>query len=82
MRLFIDKNKNGKWDTGVYSEGKQPEELYYYPQVLDLRALFEYEQNDWDIKMPLNEQKPLEVTKQKPAKEYKKQNRNATRKFK
>ena len=82
LRLFIDKNKNGKWDTGVYSEGKQPEELYYYPQVLDLRALFEYEQNDWDIKMPLNEQKPLEVTKQKPAKEYKKQNRNATRKFK
>lgn len=82
LRLFIDKNKNGKWDTGDYGAGIQPEEFYYYPHVLDLRALFEYEQNDWDIRTPLNEQKPLEVMKQKPDKEQKKVNRNATRKFK
>lgn len=82
MRLFIDKNKNGKWDTGAYEEKLQPEEVYYYPQMLDLRALFEYEQDDWDIKAPLNTQKPLEITKQKPDKEKKKMNRNATRKFK
>lgn len=82
LRLFMDKNGNNKWDTGSYEDKLQPEEVYYYPRMLDLRALFEYEQDDWDIKAPLNTQKPLEITKQKPDKEKKKMNRNATRKFK
>lgn len=82
LRLFMDKNGNSKWDTGSYEDKLQPEEVYYYPHMLDLRALFEYEQDDWDIKAPLNTQKPLEITKQKPDKEKKKMNRNATRKFK
>ena len=82
LRLFMDKNGNNKWDTGSYEDNLQPEEVYYYPRMLDLRALFEYEQDDWDIKAPLNTQKPLEITKQKPDKEKKKMNRNATRKFK
>lgn len=82
LRLFIDKNGNNKWDTGSFEDNLQPEEVYYYPRVLELRALFEYEQDDWDIKAPLNTQKPLEITKQKPDKEKKKMNRNATRKFK
>lgn len=82
LRLFMDKNGNNKWDTGSYEDKLQPEEVYYYPHMLDLRALFEYEQDDWDIKAPLNTQKPLEITKQKPDKEKKKMNRNATRKFK
>lgn len=82
LRLFIDKNGNSKWDTGSYEDKLQPEEVYYYPRMLDLRALFEYEQDDWDIKAPLNTQKPLEITKQKPEKEKQKINRNATRKFK
>ena len=82
LRLFMDKNGNNKWDTGSYKDKLQPEEVYYYPHMLDLRALFEYEQDDWDIKAPLNTQKPLEITKQKPDKEKKKMNRNATRKFK
>ena len=41
-----------------------------------------YTQEDWDINKPLNEQKPLEITKQKPDKERRKMNRNATRQFK
>ena len=45
-------------------------------------TLFEYSQDDWDINSPLNRQKPLEITKQKPDKERKKMNRNATRIFK
>lgn len=81
LRLYIDKNNNNQWDTGSYEDKLQPEEVYYYPHMLDLRALFEYEQDDWDIKAPLTTQKPLEITKQKPDKEKKKMNRNATRKF-
>lgn len=82
LRLFIDDNDNGVWDTGEYETGKQPERVYYYNHALDLRALFEYSQDDWDINSPLDKQKPLEITKQKPDKERKKMNRNATRKFK
>ena len=82
LRLILDENNNGKWDTGCFEKSLQPEKVYYYPHSLDLRALFEYTQDDWDINAPLNEQKPLEITKQKPDKERKKMNRNATRKFK
>ena len=81
LRLFVDENDNGKWDTGEFEKGKQPEKVYYYDRALELRALFEYSQDDWDINSPLNKQKPLEITKQKPDKERKKMNRNATRKF-
>lgn len=82
LRLFIDDNGNGKWDTGEYEKGLQPEKVFYYDRPLELRALFEYSQDDWDINSPLDKQKPLEITKQKPDKERKKMNRNATRKFK
>lgn len=82
MRMLVDSNGNGKWDTGEYGKGLQPEKVYYYHHKLDLRALFEYSQDDWDINMPLDKQKPLEITKQKPPKERVKRNRNATRKFK
>ena len=82
LRMIIDENGNGVWDTGDFEKGIQPEKVYYYHHALDLRALFEYSQDDWDINTPLERQKPLEITKQKPPKERKKQNRNATRKFK
>ena len=82
MRLIFDRNGNGKWDTGDYEKGVLPEQVSYYHHALDLRALFEYEQEDWDVGKPLNEQKPLEITKQKPDKERRKMNRNATRQFK
>ena len=82
MRMIIDGNGNGVWDTGNFEKGLQPEKVYYYHHKLDLKALFEYSQDDWDINAPLDRQKPLEITKQKPPKERKKQNRNATRKFK
>jgi hypothetical protein len=50
--------------------------------MLELRAMFEYDQDDWDINMPAEQQKPLEITKQKPDKVREKRNRNAERKFK
>ena len=82
LRLIFDTNGNGKWDAGDYGKGIEPERVSYYHHSLDLRALFEYSQDDWDINSPLDGQKPLEITKQKPDKERRKQNRNATRNFK
>ena len=61
IRLFIDENGNGMWDTGDFSTRRQPEEVYYYPHKLTLKANFEFTET-WDHKeLPLLEQKPLEI---------------------
>ena len=79
LRLFIDRNGNGQWDTGEFSQNLQPEETYYYPSKLELRALWDMEQ-DWDIHAtPVDRQKPMAITKQKPDKEKTIKNRNAER---
>ncbi len=65
-RLINDTNGNGVWDTGCYAEKRQPETVYYYWQVIELKANFELIQT-WDIKSrPLDKQKPDELKKQKP----------------
>ncbi|MDO4950462.1 MAG: Ig-like domain-containing protein [Bacteroidales bacterium] len=79
MRAFIDRNGNGLWDEGNYAEDRQPEEVYYFPSTISLRAKWDQEQ-EWDfMRTPLSRQKPAAITKQKPDKEKKIQNRNAER---
>ncbi len=64
LRLFIDKNTNGKWDSGNYRKKIQPEEVFYYPKKLSLRANWEFEENlNLSELPPLTEQKPLELRK-------------------
>ena len=78
-RIVDDANGNGKWDTGIYEDHLQPEQVYYYPQMLEVRALWDMRQ-DWDINaVPVNEQKPLEITKQKPEEKKEKRSKNAER---
>lgn len=65
LRLFYDRNGNGKWDTGCYAEGLQPEEVFYFPVPIDIRANWDFEQT-WRVKdLPLNQQKPRDLIKQK-----------------
>jgi uncharacterized protein (DUF2141 family) len=79
LRLFIDRNGNGQWDPGDYEKHLQPEETYYYPTKLELRAMWDVSQ-DWDIHaVPLTQQKPMAITKQKPDKAKTIQHRNAER---
>lgn len=79
MRMFVDKNNNGKWDTGDFDSGLYPEPVYYYPNPFDLKAKWDIEQ-DWDVSVfPLWKQKPMEITKQKPDKDKKIKNRNEER---
>ncbi len=79
LRMFIDRNGNGKWDTGEYASQTQPEEVFYFPKPLVLRAKFEVEQA-WDYRgIRKTEQKPKEITKQKADKEKSIKNRNAER---
>jgi hypothetical protein len=38
VRVIYDTNENGKWDTGDFLERRQPEEVIYFPKLLDIRA--------------------------------------------
>ncbi len=42
FRVIVDKNGNGKWDTGDLFLKLQPEEVIPYPEELKLRAGFEH----------------------------------------
>ena len=44
IRVIFDENKNGKWDTGSYLKGIQPERISYFPDIIDVRANWEMEQ--------------------------------------
>lgn len=71
-RLIIDKNNNGKWDTGNFENNLQPEDVYYYPQMVEFKANWSANQ-DWNIKQtPLPKQKLNELKKQKPDDDKKK----------
>ena len=67
LRYVEDLNGNGKWDTGNYAERLQPEKVYYFQGTLPVTKYGTIEQS-WDIKqIPIEKQKPLEITKNKPA---------------
>lgn len=80
VKLIVDENDNGLWDTGNFAEGLQPEEVYYYPKRISCRA-------KWDIKESWNpkdkvlfEQKPGDLKKAgKSTKRRTQQNRNLQR---
>lgn len=83
IRLFNDDNNNGVWDTGNYEEKRQPEEVFYFPKVWEMKANFEFEET-WDIHaVPLDKQKLDEIKKQKPdeAKKIKDRNKERARKL-
>ena len=42
IRVIYDSNENGKWDTGNYLLKTKPEEIIYFPDLLDIRP-------NWDI---------------------------------
>lgn len=79
LRMFVDQNNNGKWDTGLFAENKQPEPVYYFPSEIELRASWDSEQ-EWNVRStPLEKQKPKEITKQRAEKKREIQHRNAER---
>jgi hypothetical protein len=44
LRLIVDSNKNGKWDTGNFLKGIQPETVIYYGEIFELKANWEVQQ--------------------------------------
>jgi uncharacterized protein (DUF2141 family) len=45
IRVTIDENHNGKWDTGNFLEKRQPERTIYFDEVVTLRANWDLDQN-------------------------------------
>ena len=50
IKLILDLNNNGKWDTGDYMRHIQPEEVEFYPENIVVRANWDV---DVTIKLPL-----------------------------
>jgi len=40
IRVVLDKNNNGIWDTGNYLNNLQPEKIIYFSRVINIRANF------------------------------------------
>lgn len=67
-RAFIDRNGNGKWDTGNVADRLQPEEIFYYPKKVDLKKNWDVSQSWSLLELPADMQKPLAIKKNKPKK--------------
>ena len=65
-RAYIDANGNAKYDTGKLLENIQPEEVFYFNKKIKVKQNWDIEQS-WDIyALPIDQQKPLEIKKNKP----------------
>ncbi len=65
IRAIADENGNGKWDTGDYLLKRQPEQVYYSPESIRLRANWTKEET-WNVNVvPLLKQKPTGIQAKK-----------------
>ena len=56
LSAFVDTNGNGVWDTGDYDADRQPEDVYYYPEVIECKAKWDVTER-WNLTArPRNEQ--------------------------
>ncbi|MDR0799136.1 MAG: Ig-like domain-containing protein [Dysgonamonadaceae bacterium] len=66
LRYIDDTNGNGHWDTGNYTEKYPPERVYYYHGFFEIRKYSDIEQT-WNVtEVPVEKQKPVDITKNKP----------------
>ena len=45
IRLIVDRNQNGLWDTGDLDKWEQPERVVYYSKILKTRSNFDIHEN-------------------------------------
>jgi len=45
IRIILDTNQNGKWDTGYLADNLQPEKIIYFPKIIKVRSNFEYKES-------------------------------------
>ncbi|MCR4602423.1 MAG: Ig-like domain-containing protein [Prevotella sp.] len=79
LSAFCDMNGNGKWDTGIYDEDRQPEPVFYFNEEVECKANWDVSRK-WNLRaVPRYEQKPAKIVKQKPEQAKKLRNRNLDR---
>lgn len=64
VKLILDPNGNGKWDTGNYRLKTQPEQVFYFSKVIEIRSNWELKES-WAIDPATMNQKELEGTEKK-----------------
>ena len=79
LRCYIDDDGDGEWDTGEYKSGLQPEQVFYFPKPITVKAKWDIEQDWAPLEIPRLNQKPKEITKQKPDKQKSVKERNKER---
>ena len=63
LRLYIDANGDGEWTTGSWENHRQPEPVYYYPEKVQTKANWDFEE-EWDYTAkPQLQSKPKELIK-------------------
>jgi hypothetical protein len=62
LKVIYDLDGDGKWTTGDFDNGRQPEPVSYYPDEIDLKTGWEVEQ-DWDIGKRLIKEEKLKAKK-------------------
>lgn len=63
MRLYLDRNGDGQWTTGSWAEKRQPEQVYYFPQKIQTKSNWDFEE-EWDYRsVPQTKSKPSELVK-------------------
>ncbi|MGM9837533.1 MAG: Ig-like domain-containing protein [Paludibacteraceae bacterium] len=63
LRMYIDDNGDGKWTTGDWQTKRQPEQVYYFPYKLTLRANWDFEELFDYLGRPQLDAKPQELRK-------------------
>jgi Bacterial Ig-like domain/Polysaccharide lyase family 4, domain II len=48
VRVIYDLNNDGKWTTGNFNLGLQPEPVSFYPKEIEIKENWDFDQ-DWDI---------------------------------
>ena len=79
LRMIVDANGNGRWDTGDYSTMQQPDEVYYYPEEIVCKAKWDITQAWNPTARELYRQKPAKLIKQRSETRRKIVGRNAQR---
>ncbi len=62
VKVIYDLNGDGKWTTGDFNTGRQPEPVSYYPNEIDLKTGWIADQ-DWDISKQLFKEQKLKEKK-------------------
>lgn len=79
LKLAIDANHNGQWDSGSFLKRIQPERVMYYDKEFPIRSDWAFEEEVWVINRNKITPKPSEKTLKEQAKKEKKEDKKQPR---